>query len=388
MKRWVVAYWRRSRCLAAACTAGGGDDAPSVIDTGSDASHEPVTLEIWGAWTGRELEQFNKIFDGFTEQVPMDHRREQGRRRRPEDPRRDQRRQPARRGAVVHARQRGPVLRVGGLAGPEPVHRAERLRRRRQFPPSRRGLHELRRQPVRVPVPHRRVRAVLQHRHVRGGGHLRAADDARRSCRRTRRSSRSSTPTARSRSPGSCPWLGYYEFSIAEPRATSSARPGTTTTDRNRWSPPTRRGRRCSSGSTTSSPTSTVTATSRPAPTGCERFVAGAGDEFSSGARLPAGRIAMNIDGEWRTAFIADEDAGPALRDGAVPAARRPGRPVRTRPDRRDDHRHAQGRAASGRGVAAAPVHGDGHGHAGLHGQQRPQRAHDPGEPWSRRSWT
>ena len=36
----------------------------------SDASHAPVTLEMWGAWTGRELEQFNTIFDGFTEKYP------------------------------------------------------------------------------------------------------------------------------------------------------------------------------------------------------------------------------------------------------------------------------------------------------------------------------
>ena len=38
-----------------------------------------------------------------------------------------------------------------------------------------------------------------------------------------------------------------------------------------------------------------------------ERFVAGAGDEFSSANDFEAGRTAMNFDGEWRTAFIADE---------------------------------------------------------------------------------
>jgi multiple sugar transport system substrate-binding protein len=69
MKRWVVML-ATFALLAGACTAGGGDDPPSAIDTGSDATHEPVTLEIWGAWTGRELEQFNKIFDGFTEKYP------------------------------------------------------------------------------------------------------------------------------------------------------------------------------------------------------------------------------------------------------------------------------------------------------------------------------
>ena len=49
---------------------GGSSDAPSAIDTGSGASHAPVTLQMWGEWTGRELRQFNKIFDGFTQKYP------------------------------------------------------------------------------------------------------------------------------------------------------------------------------------------------------------------------------------------------------------------------------------------------------------------------------
>ncbi len=70
MKRWLVTV-AVFGLVAAACTAGGGEEeAPSPIDTASSASNEPVTLEIWGAWTGRELKQFNQIFDGFTEQYP------------------------------------------------------------------------------------------------------------------------------------------------------------------------------------------------------------------------------------------------------------------------------------------------------------------------------
>jgi multiple sugar transport system substrate-binding protein len=38
-----------------------------------------------------------------------------------------------------------------------------------------------------------------------------------------------------------------------------------------------------------------------------ERFVAGQGDEFSTAQDFETGRVAMNLDGEWRTAFIADE---------------------------------------------------------------------------------
>jgi multiple sugar transport system substrate-binding protein len=54
--------------VGAACTAGGGDEAPATLNP--SGSHEPVQLEIWGAWTGRELRQFNQIFDGFTEKYP------------------------------------------------------------------------------------------------------------------------------------------------------------------------------------------------------------------------------------------------------------------------------------------------------------------------------
>jgi multiple sugar transport system substrate-binding protein len=54
--------------VGAACTAGGGDEAPATVNP--SGSHEPVKLTIWGAWTGRELRQFNQIFDGFTEKYP------------------------------------------------------------------------------------------------------------------------------------------------------------------------------------------------------------------------------------------------------------------------------------------------------------------------------
>ena len=55
--------------LGAGCSAGGGTtETPATINP--SASHEPVTIEIWGAWTGRELRQFNAIFDDFTAKYP------------------------------------------------------------------------------------------------------------------------------------------------------------------------------------------------------------------------------------------------------------------------------------------------------------------------------
>jgi multiple sugar transport system substrate-binding protein len=69
MKRWLVAM-ATFALIAGACTASSGGSSPSAVDTGSSASHAPVTITIWGAWTGRELQQFNQIFKGFTEKYP------------------------------------------------------------------------------------------------------------------------------------------------------------------------------------------------------------------------------------------------------------------------------------------------------------------------------
>jgi len=66
MKR-LLSVLAVSIVLAAACTAG-GDGGPATGTPGG--AQEPVTIEIWGAWTGRELRQFNQIFDGFTERYP------------------------------------------------------------------------------------------------------------------------------------------------------------------------------------------------------------------------------------------------------------------------------------------------------------------------------
>ena len=47
------------------------------------------------------------------------------------------------------------------------------------------------------------------------------------------------------------------------------------------------------------------------------KFQAGLGDEFSASNAFEKGKVAMNVDGEWRTAFIADE--APDLNYGTAP---------------------------------------------------------------------
>lgn len=56
--------------FAGACTAGGDEEPTAPPTVNPSASQEPVTIEIWGAWTGRELRQFNQIFDNFTAAYP------------------------------------------------------------------------------------------------------------------------------------------------------------------------------------------------------------------------------------------------------------------------------------------------------------------------------
>jgi multiple sugar transport system substrate-binding protein len=69
MKRWLVVA-ATFALVATACTAGGEDEGPAPEPPATTGSPDPVTVELWGAWSGRELEQFNQIFEGFTEQYP------------------------------------------------------------------------------------------------------------------------------------------------------------------------------------------------------------------------------------------------------------------------------------------------------------------------------
>ena len=72
------------------------------------------------------------------------------------------------------------------------------------------------------------------------------------------------------------------------------------------------------------------------------KFQAGLGDEFSSSNAFEKGKVAMNIDGEWRTAFIADE--APDLPYGTAPVPVDDDNPdhLRRRLHDRQHHRHPE----------------------------------------------
>jgi multiple sugar transport system substrate-binding protein len=56
--------------VAAACTAGGGSSpSPSPAGSGS-TSPQPVTVSVWAYWTGRELREFTAMFDRLHQLEP------------------------------------------------------------------------------------------------------------------------------------------------------------------------------------------------------------------------------------------------------------------------------------------------------------------------------
>ena len=67
MRRWLVATAALA-LVAAACTAGGGDEPAPTVEAA--ASNEPVTVTLTGEWTSkRECDQWQASFkDGFESQ--------------------------------------------------------------------------------------------------------------------------------------------------------------------------------------------------------------------------------------------------------------------------------------------------------------------------------
>ena len=239
----VGGHGRPSRSWRQRAPREAGTTTPSAIDTDASASHEPVTIEMWSAWTSKaELEDFDKIFASFEEAYPWITVKSVGNV--------DDTKMLA---AINSGTPPDAVLsfsfdNVGKFCAERARGRTSRRTWSRpdfdasQFPASVDRVHELRREHVRVAIPDGRVRALLQHRHVRGGQHHRAAEDHVASWSRPRRSSPCSTTTARSRSPGSCPtWRTTRPTSSRSPRCSTPS--GTTTTARSRGRTPTRRGR-------------------------------------------------------------------------------------------------------------------------------------------------
>ena len=106
-----------------------------------------------------------------------------------------------------------------------------------------------------------------------------------------------------------------------------------------------------------------------------QKFRRSLGQEFSADNAFEKGKVAMAIDGEWRTAFIRDE--APKLDYGTAPfpVADNRASTVRRGLRHRHDHRHpARAKHAQGRGLGVREVPDDRHPDAGRAGEPDPQR--------------
>ena len=72
MRNKIVLAMVVAAMLGVACTAGGDDTpTPSTGPTGSTStSPEPVTVTLWAYWSGRELKEFEAMFDRLHELEP------------------------------------------------------------------------------------------------------------------------------------------------------------------------------------------------------------------------------------------------------------------------------------------------------------------------------
>jgi len=69
MKRTIIGVLGIAM-LAVACTAGGGSSAVSAVDTGSGATHSPVTLNVWSFYSGHEFAQYQAVLSDFQAKYP------------------------------------------------------------------------------------------------------------------------------------------------------------------------------------------------------------------------------------------------------------------------------------------------------------------------------
>ena len=189
--------------LAAACGGSGSSGGSS-----SGGSHTPVTLTVWHQYAGEEATPFKNGIAAFEKQYPWIHVKlelqpnpDQGHVR-PEPDRGHQGRQRPRRRHRLHAQLRRAVLLERPVGRPDALH-AEGQHVDLGVRTGHAELHEGVRQAVRAAVTDRRLRPLLQHRHVQEGGHHLAAEDDGRARRRREEAHRQATPTARSRWPGS-----------------------------------------------------------------------------------------------------------------------------------------------------------------------------------------
>lgn len=70
MKRSFLALVAVAVVLTACTTTGSNDGPASVVDTASGASHAPVTLNVWSFYSGREFQDYSVVLNEFMAKYP------------------------------------------------------------------------------------------------------------------------------------------------------------------------------------------------------------------------------------------------------------------------------------------------------------------------------
>ncbi len=133
-----------------------------------------LRARVQGAHRGARLGQ---------DEIPVDDHQARRRQGRPGDPAGDQRRHPAGRGRLVHARQRRQVLPDGRLAESQPLPAGRQDRQGVDLAGRRVQLHAVQQRPVRAADADRRLRPLLQHRPAQEEGLQLAPEDPLRAGR-------------------------------------------------------------------------------------------------------------------------------------------------------------------------------------------------------------
>ena len=276
---------------------------------------------MWSGFTKPEIDILGKTLDTFHATLPVDHGEERRRRRRRQDHQVDPGRQRARRRAVVHRRQDRHLLRQQGLDRPRPLHQA---RTRSTSEPDPQGLAR--------PTPSSTASAARCRRSptptgstttptcCKAAGYTEPPKTATElldmAVKLTKYNSDGSIKVA-----GFVPLWGFYEMAPAHVAPLWGATWADSRRQEQLRSRPAT-GRRCCTFQK-----KFVDAIGYDK---LRRFTSGAGDsEFAATNLFETGKLAMNLDGEYRTAFIQRRAPEAQVRHRADPGRRRPAEPVR-----------------------------------------------------------
>jgi multiple sugar transport system substrate-binding protein len=305
MRRKLLIAVVAATVVAAGCTAsGGGSTAASTVSASTSASPQPVTVTVWAYWSGRELREFTAMFDRLHQLEPWITVQVSGgvndtkilaaiNSGQPPDV------------AVSSDMNQIPNLCSSGAwqdLKPYVVYGVDMG----QFPPSAAEFTQY--QGVRCAMPFTADSYGLYYNTdmFKKAG-ITSPPKTWSEMTADVKKLTVFNPDGSIKVAGFVPWMGYYEtnaVTLGVPAGTSwyDAKGKSTLATDPRWK------------ALLEWQKSLIDFYGAD---NLQRFIAGAGNEFSSAQDLQTGRVAMNLDGEWRVAFI--EDGNPDLNYATAP---------------------------------------------------------------------